>query len=443
MGVLGWTELADQVFLEGAVERVAGNVADDGDWCFHVRPRPVFASFLTANGRTNADGLIECEVEPPDRIGGDRHFHHYMDRLAGRWVRVVGTWAVDLSHGDKTEIHPITSILMDAPRPAGVLKRLELFAFSDSSGNFPAHVPHSNESRTATFEWPIGPVETEVGATSASFEVSDELDMSADKSMEILEVNGNWVFGATVASGTESDGNGFYHATVDLHYSVSKAIAFHPDSLWFGTVDVGESETRPLDIHNGGTSELSVSVPAPPAGSLFKWRAWEGTIDPGGSHRVSVAFEHGPTARPGRKTGGMAVISDTPGSPNRIALAGIARSPDCGQIRTSILHARKELDALTGQLGKAQRGTGGRPSKTLQKKILSRRAELSELGSLAAEKGCVPGIEPPPGEGPAIHLPPGLRVDLHPPIDVHLWPGPPPPAEPGPHVPKGGPKPSE
>jgi hypothetical protein len=237
MGVWGWEELTDGVILEGVVDHVDAQIADDGDWNIHVRPAAGFLH-LRVNphiARPNANGLVECEVEPPGRIAGEDAednavFHRYMDHLAGKFVRVVGTWSIDCSHtydgqscefgccdDGKTEIHPVLSILAELNPPEDAVKRIELFVFADSSGNRPAHVPHSHTSRVATFRVPLGPADPLRG-TSASFLLRSEVNQAEAKSFSIEEIADELVFVGSVTSGTEAAGTGFYNVTVDLFY---------------------------------------------------------------------------------------------------------------------------------------------------------------------------------------------------------------------------------
>lgn len=140
LGIYGWDELQDYVTLVGVVESngYSGGIGGDGDWLLQVRPDPGYEYLLVNRGRRrNDNGLVECEVEPPDSNGSEDNEKALFGRLVGKRVVIVGTWAEDKSHDNKTEIHPITSIAaLDGPF-------VHLFAISDDSANFPATVPHS------------------------------------------------------------------------------------------------------------------------------------------------------------------------------------------------------------------------------------------------------------------------------------------------------------
>ena len=149
MGVFGWNELADYAVLHGTVTETKRDDLD-GDWILMVRPDAGSEWLLTNSaGTRNENGQVECEVEPSDFFDDDLHEQIYFGTLNGRHVTVVGTWSEDLSHSDKTEIHPVTSVVTESE--FNHTKTVYLTALADDSGRFPANVPHSGESRVAEF----------------------------------------------------------------------------------------------------------------------------------------------------------------------------------------------------------------------------------------------------------------------------------------------------
>jgi hypothetical protein len=55
----------------------------------------------------------------------------------GFWPTVTGTWVIDTDHDDKTEIHPITSILIEhLPAPDNRSRVVDFLVFSDDSYNW-------------------------------------------------------------------------------------------------------------------------------------------------------------------------------------------------------------------------------------------------------------------------------------------------------------------
>jgi hypothetical protein len=194
-----------------------------------VAPAKSFLKLLTnPAGKTNSNGWIECEVEPADNLGGDNAedpgvMAKYIGGILGKRVTVVGTWARDRSHtfddkvigllddGDlgKTEIHPVTSLLVEWPAGADNRERLiDFFVFSDDSANVPAHVPHSDENREGGFAIPI--------PAGTTFRLLRELDMARSKTYTIVPAPTHSTLTASVLSGRASEGKGFYYARLAL-----------------------------------------------------------------------------------------------------------------------------------------------------------------------------------------------------------------------------------
>ena len=74
----------------------------------------------------------------------------------GVWATVEGTWVIDTDHDDKTEIHPITSLLIERPpAPDNRSRLIDFLVFSDDSDNFPDAVFHSGENRKGELRMPV------------------------------------------------------------------------------------------------------------------------------------------------------------------------------------------------------------------------------------------------------------------------------------------------
>jgi hypothetical protein len=235
MGVWGWDEIKDNQTLQGFV-RGKANYQDDGDWTFSVQPATNYKHLLTnPSGFTNTNSLkdlIECEVEPPDELGGDdaesqatldKYMNNGARKITDKWVTIVGPWVRDRSHsyageqigvsddGDtgKTEIHPIISMLVEHPPADNNQSRLiDFFVFSDDSENFPATVPHSDENRLGAFDILV--------PRASSFMVLSELTKSEPSHFGFVDSGPFWLFQGRVKSGKASEGKGFFHATIEL-----------------------------------------------------------------------------------------------------------------------------------------------------------------------------------------------------------------------------------
>jgi hypothetical protein len=141
MGVSGWNELADGVTIAGRVVSHEYNGVDS-DWVLAVEPDASSAPRLVnSHGQRNANGLIECEIDVSSPYNSYVAEQTYFTSLVGTDISVTGTWSEDKSHGDKTEIHPITSIIRR--EMVGSFASVVCWVFSDDSANFPASVPHS------------------------------------------------------------------------------------------------------------------------------------------------------------------------------------------------------------------------------------------------------------------------------------------------------------
>lgn len=221
MGVFGWKGLADYVRLEGTVLKTERS--SDGDWILQIQPDEGSERLLVnSQGKRNENGIVECEIEPSDFFDDDQHEQIYFGTLQGRQVTVVGTWVEDKSHDDKTEIHPVTTVV--AEHTFQDKKTVYLLVLSDDSSNIPARVLHSGENRVGDFRIPFAPpphvphydhhpvltIEFDVNyARSASFSI--ETDGSGQPFLVGL-----------VQSGTAEEGKGVYIARIVLSY---KAVA--------------------------------------------------------------------------------------------------------------------------------------------------------------------------------------------------------------------------
>jgi hypothetical protein len=191
MGVWGWNELQDAVTLQGFVvddPHLSTGFLFDGDWCFSIRPARGFSRLLVnSDNAINVDGNIECEIEPAQHLkdlGVDVVNNTVIDQFLGspkgRWVTAFGTWVEDKSHDDKTEIHPITSLLVEqAPAPDNRSRIVEFVVFSDDSPYGP--VPHKREDRHAAFEvlLPLGSSFTKISEFNAAESVTISTQVSS------------------------------------------------------------------------------------------------------------------------------------------------------------------------------------------------------------------------------------------------------------------------
>ncbi len=213
MGVFGWNLLKDNVTVVGTVDN--HYYASDGDWNINVRPQSAYKSLLTnSDGDKNVNGLIECEVEPISPYDDEGPEKAYCGFLQDKVVTIVGSWSEDLSHDDKTEIHPITSILCEQSKAGADTKRIQFFTFSDDSEL--VHPPFSGESRTGKFKVPF-PAPREDGLPAKHTVLSEVFKAASRKFNVTHEANRDFLVGEVV-SGKPDDDKGFYHALIELSY---------------------------------------------------------------------------------------------------------------------------------------------------------------------------------------------------------------------------------
>lgn len=215
-GIFGWKELRDYVTVEGEVIGFDYSL-EDGDWLLYIVPIPGYKHLLVnSDGKQdqspNNRGVIECEVEPIDEIEDGYGAYYLFSRLQNRRITMVGTWVEDISHDNKTEIHPITSIQGYGREETGDF--LHVFVISDESFNFPARVPHSKENRVGFFNFPL--------QDDTDFKIEEEIDYSRPGTKKFEKryspSYGNYFWG-TVESGSPNDApkKGFYYAKIRVN----------------------------------------------------------------------------------------------------------------------------------------------------------------------------------------------------------------------------------
>jgi hypothetical protein len=250
MGVYGW-QFLDMTrpirTLTGHAERYEFNGPDtklgithdgDGDWSLHVVPDPADPEsmhllrnpLMDTNGN-NKGGTVECEVRPVPRIeptpGSQSRsvtLEDYFDDIVGKFVKVTGPWVADASHpwsgGDcdfgcpekgKTEIHPILSIDAELDPPNSLVRKHEIFVFSDNSESDMLAMRGLNFPAGFRIPLPAPPTY----ATSGAYRLDVVVDLAKSRTFSIVsDAEGNYFLEAVVESGVKEDGQGFYNAIV-------------------------------------------------------------------------------------------------------------------------------------------------------------------------------------------------------------------------------------
>jgi hypothetical protein len=102
-------------------------------------------------------------------------------------------------------------------------------------------------------------------------------------------------------------------------------IGFDQTILDFGTLRIGESKTKALNIRNDGEAVLNVSITASSVASPFQWSAFNGAIPYGGDQSIDVIYT--PTAEV-TDSSTLSIESNDPDSPHPITLRGAGCIPE-------------------------------------------------------------------------------------------------------------------
>ena len=242
MGVLGWQVVRTKAVLTGLIDSVEWadsahliNLNEDGDWSVFIRPSLSCASMaVNSAGVTNAPskgvaaGLIECEVLPVGSsvVLWDELYAPLQppapaspqDMLS---AVVTGPFVEDKSHDDKTEIHPVQSLLVTMKNSPANTKVVRFYAFADNSQFTlpyrPLLPPDAQESVSANFTATFPPSPSAGSAPSFRSAVlqgtrSNPLNASIDRSTEVPSLVG------AVVTGTPHEGKGLYAGEFTLFW---------------------------------------------------------------------------------------------------------------------------------------------------------------------------------------------------------------------------------
>jgi hypothetical protein len=112
------------------------------------------------------------------------------------------------SANGKTEIHPITSILVEHWPADNSSREVSFLVMSDDSANVPATVPHTHEDRQGTYEVPVPP--------GSNFQIVAEVNQAASKNVIISDTARVRRVKFEIRSGRPNDNKGFYYARISL-----------------------------------------------------------------------------------------------------------------------------------------------------------------------------------------------------------------------------------
>lgn len=166
MGLLGWRQIefedkssvphdGDDLILIGTLERYYTQFKplQDGDWNLVIRPDASYRHLLynleeeenkEVSMVNKKSKVIECEVRPTDSFNTQYFADKCLAPLVGKKLRITGAFVEDKSHENKTEIHPISSIICEEQRVNS--KVITIIALTDNSRS--EDLPGSGESKT-------------------------------------------------------------------------------------------------------------------------------------------------------------------------------------------------------------------------------------------------------------------------------------------------------
>jgi hypothetical protein len=221
VGVGGWNKIADNTALVGTVvdHAYAGSwLEGDDDWSITIKPAPGYERIAMSN----EGGNVECEIRTP--IDDENSERAQFGELMGQTVRAYGCWCHDVSHDDKTELHPLQLLIWDSGPTVGERKRVKVMVFSDHSPRFmivpPRPSPLHRDGRThATFglQFPVAPHDD----VSPVYSIASERNMTDARSFTIVGGEGAYTLRGDINSG-HGDDAGYYRGHLDLDYNTSR-----------------------------------------------------------------------------------------------------------------------------------------------------------------------------------------------------------------------------
>jgi Abnormal spindle-like microcephaly-assoc'd, ASPM-SPD-2-Hydin len=155
---------------------------------------------------------------------------------------------------------------------------------------------------------PIGEVNTIYAAPTYGTDQPEHLDASKG------DVSQSSVWGQQ--STDPNDSYALKYSIVELPWAPAILV---PQQVSFGTVPVGEIDTRNVQIQSTGTADLHLTIGASPAGSPFRWHAVSTTLPFGSAYELEIEFAPKGTG-PAKAT--LFANSDAPGSPVAVTVGG-------------------------------------------------------------------------------------------------------------------------
>lgn len=292
---------------------------------------------------------MECEVNVPS--DGRDAYENWVRTMLGQQVTLQGVYVDDTEHDNKSELHPLDLVVgqVDASQiPGNWLDQimvqhhvelgtsLNLFRFAaasdDRAGVFFEGPPLAEFDRDTSLALPMPPRPNADPGLVAQADWQPTTTSNASVSFVPASPGQGDVVNLVVqCTGVGFGDPGWVLGEVATYWLVAaRQLDVSPQSVQFGTVDIGESKTENVTITNTGTGPVVLTVPPPPPPvppmHVFPYE-WQPvattTLASGGSLTVAVRFT---ALKAGVAQTALTVTSDAQGSPQRVTLTGTGSS---------------------------------------------------------------------------------------------------------------------
>lgn len=230
MGIFGWNVLSPSMRLVGTLQSHhysgGGGIVSTSDYDSNlmVAPAPGYTHLATNSaGVTNPGGLIDCEIHVARDIPDTPVEGQLFDPCVGKNVTITGVHVEDRSHDNKTEIHPIDSMVADLGAN-GAAHRFRFCAFSDDWTwifSQPTPPPFAREDRVADALIPYPPAPAQPGYTPAYNADVQPFSASRSANLNVLTVGDQTYLHVLVQTGTP-DNAGLYWTDLTLFWQPPK-----------------------------------------------------------------------------------------------------------------------------------------------------------------------------------------------------------------------------
>jgi hypothetical protein len=413
MSWFGWNELPPgNVWFTGTAINTdyASGFTGDDDWSLMVRPDD-HKWKINASGQMNQDDWVECEVQPPETFAGinakdPATMHRFFDPFVNKPVSVGGTWAEDISHDHKTELHSLDWVYYDPPTTAGHSKQSRFIVTSDGATHDaitrPALPPHvrSNRVRDWFIPFPTPPA----GVSDADwyqFSFVEQVDAARSHYFEVLNAQGNRSLHCHVESGISDEGKGFFAGTVELGQPAVFVSQNVPTTL-----PVGGKANVSITMRNTGT-ETWQNFPTLPM-SQFPYNL--GSQSPQDNTTWGVGRVGIPATTPPGATATFNFTITAPISPgthpfqwrmvhDRVRWFGMSTpvvniqvtgiQVNCTALSQQLAHLQTQINELLAELKEVPPGREGIPERTaLMRQLTPLQTDAKQIRTQMTEGGC-------------------------------------------------------